>query len=82
MNQILSKDLHNTDEACLAYTTRLMDKLEQVTLAFQSKIHILNAMCGSSRQTTEKMMLSQMTWLEEHMLNSLGSRLSRELKIR
>ena len=34
VNQILSKNLHNTDEDCLAYTTKLMDKLEQVGMAF------------------------------------------------
>ncbi|KIW20140.1 hypothetical protein PV08_00715 [Exophiala spinifera] len=29
INQILTKGLHNTDQECLAYTTTLMDKLEQ-----------------------------------------------------
>lgn len=31
INQILAKGLHNTDQECLAYTTTLMDKLEQVS---------------------------------------------------
>ena len=30
MNQILAKQLHNTDGEVLEYTTKLMDKLEQV----------------------------------------------------
>lgn len=30
VNQILSKQLHNADEECLAYTTDLMDRLEKV----------------------------------------------------
>ncbi|KAI0020794.1 Vta1 like-domain-containing protein [Xylariomycetidae sp. FL0641] len=29
VNQILAKQLHNTDQECLQYTTTLMDKLEQ-----------------------------------------------------
>jgi Vta1 like len=33
VNQILSKNLHTTDEESLAYTTELMDKLEQVAIA-------------------------------------------------
>ncbi len=33
VNQILSKGLHNADQECLVYTTTLMDKLEQVSLA-------------------------------------------------
>lgn len=30
VNQILQKNLHHADEACLQYTTKLMDKLEKV----------------------------------------------------
>jgi vacuolar protein sorting-associated protein VTA1 len=30
VNQILSKGLHSADQACLQYTTTLMDKLEKV----------------------------------------------------
>ncbi|KAL2104850.1 hypothetical protein VUR80DRAFT_9471 [Thermomyces stellatus] len=30
VNQILSKQLHNADEECLAYTSALMDRLEQL----------------------------------------------------
>jgi Vta1 like len=30
VNQILAKDLHNADQESMAYTTRLMDDLEQV----------------------------------------------------
>ena len=30
VNQILSKQLHNADDECLAYTTGLMDRLEKV----------------------------------------------------
>lgn len=33
VNQVLSKGLHNADQECLVYTTSLMDKLEQVSLA-------------------------------------------------
>lgn len=32
VNQILAKELHNTDEGILSYTTALIDKLEQVRI--------------------------------------------------
>jgi hypothetical protein len=34
VNQILAKQLHTTSEEMLSYTTKLMDKLEEVSVCF------------------------------------------------
>ena len=41
VNQILSKGLHNADQESLAYTTTVMDKLEQVCREHYRRDHWL-----------------------------------------
>ncbi|KAL1956878.1 hypothetical protein VTO42DRAFT_6726 [Malbranchea cinnamomea] len=46
VNQILSKNLHNSDEECLKYTTGLMDKLEKFKAENSDNDAVIDDMAG------------------------------------
>ncbi|KAJ9618609.1 hypothetical protein H2204_012962 [Knufia peltigerae] len=48
INQILAKGLHNTDQECLAYTTTLMDKLEQFKAEHAEEAAVTDDVAGKA----------------------------------
>jgi Vta1 like len=79
VNQIVSKNLQNTDDDCRAYTISLMDKLEQVGMALLGREEESKLKLFSSKPRTGIAMFSWMIWPQEPMWNNLHSRRYREL---
>ncbi|KAI1819890.1 Vta1 like-domain-containing protein [Xylaria intraflava] len=48
VQQILNKQLHNTDEECLGFTTTLMDKLEEIKTTHADNDSILDDVAGQA----------------------------------
>lgn len=48
VNQILAKQLHSTDDACLQFTMKLMDKLEQTKSEQAGNDAILDDVAGKA----------------------------------
>jgi Vta1 like len=67
VNQIVSKNLQNTDDDCRAYTTSLMDKLEQVGMAQVGREEESKLKLFSSKLRTVIPMFSWMIWPQEPM---------------
>lgn len=64
VNQVITKGLHNSDEEAMQFTTRLMDKLEQVRWSDTPTAvqpHLTHAVINSSKMKTRTTKRSPIT---------------------